>query len=69
MATKPSNTQDTEVVLNKINLALARSQRLLSTWLPPRPDSAGRSNGDAHHDGKAEEEDEDEDLFKAESEL
>ena len=43
---KPAPNAD--VILNKINLALARSQQLMSTWLPPdtSKDSRAGSNGD-----------------------
>ena len=30
-------TSEADVVMNRINVALARSQRLINSWLPPKP--------------------------------
>lgn len=47
---------ESEIILNKTNLALARSRKLIQSWLPPL-------EGDSARD------DEDDDDFKTESEL
>lgn len=35
MAPQPS---EADIILNRANVALAKSQRLLASWLPPRPE-------------------------------
>ncbi|KAI7515220.1 hypothetical protein KC316_g21563, partial [Hortaea werneckii] len=35
---KPKNEpSEADVILNRTNVALARSQRLIQSWLPPKP--------------------------------
>lgn len=34
----PASTNGVDVILNRANVALARSQRLIASWLPPRSD-------------------------------
>lgn len=50
-------TSETDVILNRINVSLARSQRLINSWLPPKPES------------EAVDEKEDEDDFKSMTEI
>lgn len=61
-ATKESLSQ-ADIILNRTNVALARSQRLIQSWLPPKP----------HQDQPAaaadEREQEDEDDFRGDSEV
>lgn len=32
----PATTSEADIIFNKANLALAKSQRLIASWLPPR---------------------------------
>lgn len=32
----PTNTTEADIIFNKANVALARSQHLIASWLPPR---------------------------------
>ena len=32
----PATTSEADIVFNKANIALAKSQRLIASWLPPR---------------------------------
>lgn len=61
-ATKESLSQ-ADIILNRTNVALARSQRLIQSWLPPKP----------HQDQPAaaadEREQEDDDDFRGDSEV
>lgn len=59
-ATKESLSQ-ADIILNRTNVALARSQRLIQSWLPPKPES---SLSQLEQD--AEEEDDD---FRGDSEV
>lgn len=36
----PAAAAEADIIQNRINVALARSQRLVASWLPPSPDSA-----------------------------
>ena len=54
--TMAPNTADHDIIINKINLQLAKNQRLLASWLPPK------SEADMLQDAKTEEEREKEDL-------
>ena len=53
--------QRAEVILNRTNVALARSQRLIQSWLPPRSPTSTAAN--------AQDLEENEDDFKGMSEL
>jgi hypothetical protein len=46
---------DTDVILNKANIALARSQRLVASWLPAAP-ATGENNAKADAELQKEEE-------------
>lgn len=35
MAPKSKEPSEAEIVLNRVNVALARNQRLIASWLPP----------------------------------
>ena len=37
-ATKDALSQ-ADIIFNRTNVALARSQRLIASWLPPKPES------------------------------
>ncbi|KAK3712931.1 hypothetical protein LTR37_008816 [Vermiconidia calcicola] len=39
-ARSDGTTVDADVILNRINVALARSQRLVNSWLPPKPEES-----------------------------
>ncbi len=32
----PASTSEADIILNRANVALAKSQRLIASWLPPR---------------------------------
>lgn len=36
MRNMPTNTTEADIIFNKASVALARSQRLIASWLPPR---------------------------------
>lgn len=61
-ATKDSLSQ-ADIILNRTNVALARSQRLIQSWLPPKPQA---EHQDAPQQPAA---DEDEDDFRGDSEI
>lgn len=42
---------ETDVILNRANVALARSQRLVASWLTPKD---GGDNGDGDGDGQSQ---------------
>ena len=46
-------TSDPDVILNRLNIALARSQRVLNSWKPPKSDA---QQGEQEEDGLPEEE-------------
>nr|POE78643.1 hypothetical protein CFP56_62894 [Quercus suber] len=58
--------QRAEILLNRTNVALARSQRLIESWLPPRPDasSAAVTSTDGDNDDTG-----DENAFNSMSEI
>lgn len=58
-----TRTKEADVILNRANVALARSQRLIQSWLPQR-------TADDTANTKSEEElqKEEDELFKAEPE-
>ena len=56
-------TGEGEIALNKVNLALERSRRLLNSWLPPASDPSDRPRTDA------EIEQEEAEIFKPMPEL
>lgn len=47
-----SPESETNIILNKANIALSRSQRLVASWLPPPP-SSSESKSD-HPDPKTD---------------
>lgn len=53
---------ETDVILNRANVALARSQRLVASWLTP-------TNGDGDGDGAQPQPKSEEDLQREETEL
>lgn len=61
-ATKESLSQ-ADIILNRTNVALARSQRLIQSWLPPKPQA---EHQDSPHQPAA---DEDDDDFRGDSEI
>ena len=49
-----ATTGDADVIMNRINVALARSQRLINSWLPPKPANEAESNAqDSDEDFKS----------------
>lgn len=65
---------DADVILNRVNLALAKSERLLASWLPPKPSNASNGSSsavsrDAGQQQQKEEREDEDDLFTAEPEL
>lgn len=55
---------ETDVILNRANVALARSQRLVASWLTPT-----NGDGDADGDGSQSQPKSEEELQREESEL
>ncbi|WPG99763.1 Hypothetical protein R9X50_00258200 [Acrodontium crateriforme] len=39
-----TSAQRADIILNRTNVALARSQRLIQSWLPPRPPASSTAN-------------------------
>lgn len=52
----PLTVSEAEVTLNRTNVALSRSQRLVASWLPPRPTNETVAKAEA--DKELQEEDE-----------
>ena len=67
-ATEPSErpAPDVDTLLNRANLALARSRRVVASWLPPKTsgDQGATGTGEA-----ADDDEEDEEMFKPVPEL
>ncbi|KAI5239844.1 hypothetical protein E4T43_06475 [Aureobasidium subglaciale] len=61
---KDSTPSDADVIFNRANVALARSQRLVQSWLPTKS-----AEDAAHHKTHQELLNEDEELFKSTPEL
>lgn len=59
MTTKPPNEAD--IIFNRANIALARSQRLVASWLPPRTTTSEESNTS----GTENRQDDDDEIFTA----
>ena len=62
-----SRVQRAEVIFNKVNLALAKSQQLLASLLPPLSEASGSNKIPDTNSEKGKEEEAD--LFFAEPEL
>lgn len=63
MTTKPPNEAD--IIFNRANIALARSQRLVASWLPPRTTTTSdQSNTSEGNNQQADDADDDE-IFTA----
>lgn len=56
---KPPNEAD--IIFNRANIALARSQRLVASWLPPRTTTTSESNTS----GLDDKQDDDDEIFTA----
>lgn len=41
-----------DLILNRTNMALARSQKLIQSWLPPRPEQESEQDAGAQDDGE-----------------
>ena len=39
----PAATSEADIIFNRANVALAKSQRLISSWLPPRTEEELRN--------------------------
>lgn len=61
---KDNTPSDADVIFNRANVALARSQRLVQSWLPPKPAQDVDQSKTAQELLK-----EDEELFKPTPEL
>ena len=48
-----TSTSEADVILNRINVSLARSQRLINSWLPPKPDSQDVEDNEGEEDFKS----------------
>ena len=46
-STTESPTSDADVIMNRINVTLARSQRLINSWLPPKPNTEEQTQNGA----------------------
>lgn len=58
MTTKPPSEAD--IIFNRANIALARSQRLVASWLPPRSTTASTDSG-----AENKQDDDDDEIFTA----
>ena len=52
---KPKEPSEGDIVFNKVNVALAKQQRLVASWLPPRP-LEEPANSKTHEELEKEEE-------------
>jgi hypothetical protein len=50
----PASTNEADIIVNRANVALAQSQRLIASWLPPRTDEE-RANAKSEEDIEEEE--------------
>lgn len=57
MTTKPPSEAD--IIFNRANIALARSQRLVASWLPPRTTTTSTDSGAENK------QDDDDEIFTA----
>ena len=48
-----TSTSEADVILNRINVSLARSQRLINSWLPPKPESQDVEDNEGEEDFKS----------------
>lgn len=64
---KQPQPSEADVIFNRANIALARSQRLVASWLPPRTETAKQAgeSGSNEGSGKGNLEDEDDQIFTA----
>lgn len=60
MTAKPPNEAD--IIFNRANIALARSQRLVASWLPPRTTTTSEESNTPGLDDK---QDDDDEIFTA----
>ena len=60
----PTSTSDADIIFNRANIALAKSQRLIASWLPPRTEEELRSAKSVEEIEREEEE-----MFKPMPEL
>lgn len=60
----PPEPSEAEIILNRTNVALARSQRLIQSWLPPKPDDATRAGTSHNGAPEATNPDDDEEDFR-----
>jgi hypothetical protein len=54
---------ETDIILNKANIALARSQRLVASWLPVQQTGAGQDHSNAKTDEELQREEDE--IFTA----